>query len=155
MMTITRRGFVVSFWFSICTLRGSEKRNVTFQRYVTLDVVVKRQQIYSVKVKIDLVREKYCPRTRLPVGDPVLQCPLESQMKSGYKHKICLGGKSCLIFQRRGALRSFLLRLFWERYVQGYTACMHSSLISVRATVNAKQILLQVTIERTQRLASG
>ena len=40
-MIITMRGFVVSHWCGACALRGPEKGNLTFQRYVIIDT--KRQ----------------------------------------------------------------------------------------------------------------
>ena len=63
------------------------------------------------------------------VGDPVLQCPGESQMKGGYQHKICLGSKGWLISQRRRALRPFLLRLLLRTMCVGVYS-MHAQLIN-------------------------
>lgn len=45
------RGFAP--WFSACALRGQEKGNLTFQRYVIMDA--KRQQTGSVKLKVNFV----------------------------------------------------------------------------------------------------
>ena len=41
-ITITMRGLVVFLWCGACALRGLEKENLTFQRYVVTDA--KRQQ---------------------------------------------------------------------------------------------------------------
>ena len=51
-MIITVSRFVVSPWSGACALRGPEKGNLTFPKYVILDE--KRQQTGSVKVKTEL-----------------------------------------------------------------------------------------------------
>ena len=56
MIPITKRGFVVSPLCSACALRGPEKGNLTFHRYVILDA--KRQQDGLVKVVSDVGCER-------------------------------------------------------------------------------------------------